>query len=370
MKVEKQTTLTLLIICFIALVSCHKNPTEPKTGTLTGTVLLKGEQDHSGITVAFTPLDNEQKMKTMMCKHYNINNKAMGNICISNGVNKLAELATTILRYNREYPLARRLFGGNVGFPISQTTEFDHRLGEVVAETKTKQDGSFKIENVLEGLYNFVAQKQGFGWKYIYNVQINSGSTTSMTRLINNSMTKFLNDRMTYFPNYTTNINQLFIRQARQPYTFLSFNLHPLSLNNHITLYPVTEANGTLSNDTVWHRDRHYIVTGDVIVPVGTELKAETGAVVRFDGYYKILVEGNLQAVVGEQDNMVVFTPLDACYLTGFTSNKELPEKGDWGKLEFENIDSANVLKWCRIEYSNVGIACEKASPRVLTPVN
>ena len=87
MKFYIQTILTLLIICFIAFITCHKNPTAPKTGTLTGTVLLEGEQDHSGITVALY---------------------------------KLAELDTTILRYNREYP--------NVGFAISQATEFDHRL--------------------------------------------------------------------------------------------------------------------------------------------------------------------------------------------------------------------------------------------------
>ena len=256
MKFYIQTTLTLLIICFIALVTCHKNPTEPKTGTLTGTVLLEGEQDHSGITVALY---------------------------------KLAELDTTILRYNREYPLARRLFGGNVGFftrrlfggPISQATEFacppgvwrNHRFAEVVAESKTNSDGSFKIENISEGLpceiiecfdinrvetdkhyfnissivanisqgepreinnsaisrggYNFVALKGGFGWKYIYNVIITKGSNTSLPQL--------LTDRMTYFTSYTTNINQVFSRQAIQSHQFLSFNLfRPIVLSFNI----------------------------------------------------------------------------------------------------------------------------------------
>ena len=188
MKFEKQAILTLLFICFIAQGTCHKNPTAPKTGTLTGTVYLEGEQDHSGITVALY---------------------------------KLAELDTTILRYNREYP--------NVGLPISQATEFDHRLGEVAAEAKTKKDGSFEIDGVEEGTYNFVAQKQGYGWKYVYpvrkvttfqyrdnimnymvlgifkyffrisnrvyNVQLNSNSTTSLTQLFNNLM----NHRITYW---------------------------------------------------------------------------------------------------------------------------------------------------------------------------
>ena len=66
----------------------------------------------------------------------------IGNGHLSNGAGKLAELDTTILRYNREYP--------NVAFPISQATEFacppgfwrNHRLNGVAAEAKTKQDGS------------------------------------------------------------------------------------------------------------------------------------------------------------------------------------------------------------------------------------
>jgi len=50
------------------------------------------------------------------------------------------KLDTTILSYNREYP--------NVGFPISRATEFDHRLGEVVAESKTGSGDSLKSPEV------------------------------------------------------------------------------------------------------------------------------------------------------------------------------------------------------------------------------
>jgi len=58
-----------MLVCLLGQVTCYKNPTAPNTGTLTGTVLLEGQTDHSGITV---------------------------------GLYKLAELDTTILRYNRE----------------------------------------------------------------------------------------------------------------------------------------------------------------------------------------------------------------------------------------------------------------------------
>ena len=150
--VNLQNSRTFFFL-FLFAVSCTKSPTDSRTGALTGMVVLEGQTDHSGITVALY---------------------------------KLAELDTTILRYNREYPLAhqeqggqaRRLFGGNVGFPISQATEFvyppgvwrNHRLGEVVAEAKTKQDGSFEIDGVEQGTYNLVAEKAGFGWRYVYEV--------------------------------------------------------------------------------------------------------------------------------------------------------------------------------------------------------
>jgi len=76
MKYHKKTILTLLLFCLAPQLTCYKNPTESKTGTLTGKVLLEGQptcadkQDHSGINVALY---------------------------------KLAELDTTILRYNHEH---------------------------------------------------------------------------------------------------------------------------------------------------------------------------------------------------------------------------------------------------------------------------
>ena len=188
--------LRTFFFLFLFAVSCSKQPTSPETGSLTGTVLLEGQTNHSGITVALY---------------------------------KLAELDTTILRYNREYP--------NVGFPISQATEFacppgvwrNHRFAEVVAETKTKADGTFKIEGIEERNCNLVAKKEGFGWKYIYYISITKGSNTSITQFLNNSVNKSLNNRMNNFPNYTTNLNHLFSRQARQSHTFLFFTLLNIS---------------------------------------------------------------------------------------------------------------------------------------------
>ena len=52
------TVFYILFPLFFNTLACKKGPTGPANGTLTGTVLLEGETNHSGITVAFTPLDN------------------------------------------------------------------------------------------------------------------------------------------------------------------------------------------------------------------------------------------------------------------------------------------------------------------------
>ena len=101
-------------------------------------------------------------------------------------------------------------------------------------------------------------------------------------------------------------------------FSLLSLNLAPQTLNfgfsasnNSITLYSETEVSGTITENTTWQRDRHFIVTEDITVPKNTSLMIEPGAVVRVDGYYKLKIEGNLLCQ-GEPDNMVMFTPLDS----------------------------------------------------------
>jgi hypothetical protein len=102
--------LTILSLSF----ACSKSPTPPDTFPLSGTVHLEGQEDHSGVTVAL----------------YN-----------------LVELDTAVVRLQKEFPL--------LGIPISQQTEFDHRLAEAVYTTKTKADGSFhfSLHSRLNSLY-------------------------------------------------------------------------------------------------------------------------------------------------------------------------------------------------------------------------
>ena len=346
--------LKIFPILILQFMSCSKQPTSPETGSLTGAVLLEGQTNHSNITVALY---------------------------------ELAELDTAIVGYNQRFP--------NVAFPISQVTEFDHRFAEVVAETKTKADGTFKIEGIEEGTYNLVAKKEGFGWKYIYNIPINSGANTVMNQVRNNPMNRLANNGQLGQLK-----GQLKIKNAKfkvtdnsslitHPFSLFTFNLASLTLNlapqtlnfglctsnNSITLYPVTEVSGTLTENTTWQLDRHFIVTEGITVPQGISLVIEPVAVVRFDGYYKLKIEGNLLCQ-GEPENMVMFTLLDSKprgitniqrgkHLTGFTSNQNQPMPGDRNRLEFNGVDSTSCIEYTKVSYSTSGIMCKKASPKI-----
>jgi len=143
-------------------------------------------------------------------------------------------------------------------------------------------------------------------------------------------------------------------------FSLFFFSLAPHTLNselctsNHsLTLYPETEVNGIIANNNIWQRERHYIVTGDVIVPQNSSLIIEPGAAVRFDGYYELKVEGTLQCK-GEPDDMVMFT-----------SNQEPPTSEDWNRLELVGVDSALALSYTKIRSVTNGILCKRASSRI-----
>lgn len=134
-----KSILLLLVSCILSscflLLTCSKNSTKPETVTFSGTVTLKGRTDHSGVKVSLY---------------------------------KPVELDTALLRINQQYP--------NIGVQISQETEFDHREHTPLYTTTTDASGNWKIENVTPGEYNVVAEKDSFGWRYVYNIQSNQNT--------------------------------------------------------------------------------------------------------------------------------------------------------------------------------------------------
>ena len=137
------------LLFLIFFISCS---TSPETGSLSGTILLDGQEDHSGITVA---------------------------------VYNLAELDPDIVAINEEYDF--------IGVIINQHTEFDHRFANLVKSITTNASGHFNINDISTGRYNVVAIKDSFGFRYVYNVLINENDNY----LTNDPMT---NDFYTLYP--------------------------------------------------------------------------------------------------------------------------------------------------------------------------
>ena len=172
------------------------------------------------------------------------------------------------------------------------------------------------------------------------------------------------------FSIFTLNLASLTLNLAPQT---LNFGL--CTSNNSITLYTEKKVNGTITENTTWQRGRHFIVTEDIAVPLNTSLLIEPGAVVRYNGYYKLKIEGNLLCK-GEPENMIMFTPLDSKprgitniqrgkHLTGQASNQEQPTPADWSRLELEGVDSTSTIEYTRISFAANGIMCKRASPRI-----
>lgn len=136
-----------LFILLSFFISGCSSSTKPKTGSLSGRVILVNDTgdpsldpiDFSGVTVALY---------------------------------ELAVLDTTIVRINQQYP--------QIGVQISQETEFDHRLQNPVAEVTSDTAGIFHFDQVPYGDYNVALYKQGWGFKYIYTQSITDGQNALM----------------------------------------------------------------------------------------------------------------------------------------------------------------------------------------------
>jgi hypothetical protein len=124
----------------------------------------------------------------------------------------------------------------------------------------------------------------------------------------------------------------------------------------------LVEVSGPISEDAVWESGKEYYVTGDVTVESGATLTIEPDAVVKFaheraDDYYGVMVEGTLIADGVDSTTAILF-------MSGAPAWAREP--GDWRGIEIEaTSDSSSVIRYCRIEYANVGIKADGSSPDV-----
>jgi hypothetical protein len=226
--------------------SCTRNLSEVKTLSISGAVKLSGEADLAGITVALYPV---------------------------------AEIDTVLANMYAKFP--------SVGIPQTQAAFFDHRKAEAAYKTLTDVDGFYNFSKIPQTKYNLVAEKKGFGWRYIYEISEDG-----------------------VVPD--------------------------------VVLYPELRLSGTLDAYTVWSANHHIVIANDVMVPDGGMLLIDKGAVVRFEGYNKLIVNGQL-TTIGTADEMVWFT----------TNVLDKQNAANWQSLE---IVGNSTISFARFDHADMGV--------------
>lgn len=257
--------LSFILLFSFFLLSCS-SPTATSKGSLTGTVSLEGESDFSGITVALYDL---------------------------------TELDPNIVYANETWP--------HIGVIINQHTEFDHRFQAPIKFTETLADGSFEIKKIPVGTYNFVAIKDSFGFKYLYEIEISKGD----------------ND-----------LSQLTILYAETLFT---------------DQVPTT----------TFLADHHYIIDnpyGEVVL-YNNSLIIQPGAVVRITPYTDFVIAGNLLAQ-GEENNMFWVTSnsgLENSQLTIQNSPLSSEDIELYNSMELSSLASVedDLIEWGKWGWGN-----------------
>jgi len=292
---KKYFYFLLFSFCFLLIITCT---TQPQSGNLTGTVQLAGEADHGGIVI---------------------------------GVYELAELDPDIVEANQNWP--------HIGVIINQHTEFDHRFGTLVKTGETDASGYFEINDIPTGNYNIVVIKNGYGFRYIYNVQINDG---------NNSLENFLTEKRKKEKGKS--------KKADNDEDS-SFNLLPLSFNLNksradLTLYPETIIYSDITTPTTFESHHHYIIEQDIIVDA--ELTIEPGAVIRLNEGVKMSIYGDLTAV-GQEDNFIWFTSNDSINSSSFFRSPSSDRLSEYKVIELDGTINKEV-SFCKFEHAGTGL--------------
>gem|GEM_PF-3327362 len=302
---------TLLALSFsllsLLLLSCT-NTTSTQTGSLAGTVQLEGETDHSGIVI---------------------------------GIFELAELDPDIVEANTKWP--------HIGVKINQHTEFDHRFGTLVKTGETDASGYFEINNIPTGVYNVVAIKDSFGFRYIYNVQINDGENE-----LNSLRTKDQGVKnKEKIKSQNSKKDEIILNPESSKNDFsLSSLLFSLDSESEITLFPATHITSDITSPTTFLSHHHYIIEKDIIID--DELTIEPGAVVRLNEGVKMSIYGDLTAV-GQEDNFIWFTSNDSINSKLKIKNLKLRAITDYNRVELDGTLNKQV-SYCKFDHAGTGL--------------
>ncbi len=294
--IRLKNSLILSLFSLIFIITSCSTPTETPKGDLTGNVQLEGETDHSGIIIALYDL---------------------------------AYLDTTIVRINNQYP--------QIGVHINQHTEFDHRLQSPIKSTGTLADGSFELTKISTGTYNLVAMKFGFGFKYIYKIEINEGENEiSQARNFVSERGKEKREKNnSLLPSHFSHRSEAFS---------ISRNDSGEYNRDSITLYEEVHISGNIADNIVVAPDHHLIIDDDTVFIPGSSLTIHPGAVIRINPGIDLTIHGTLTAQ-GEENNMFWVTSNDGFENSQLTThNSKLSNREDIALYNsFELTEICNI---------------------------
>ena len=244
---------TFYILLILSLVSCGE-VTEVQKVSLSGSIALLNDSGNPDLD----PIDFSE---------------------VTVALYELAYLDTTIVRINNTYP--------QIGVKITQHTEFDHRLQTPLFSTETLADGSFEIDKIPTGTYNLVAQKAGYGFRYIYEISISEGDNILADKCkIKNVKWGIVDENDARKDNFKSSI--------------LNFTLNRTS---DLTLFPEVHISGIIVHHVIVPPFHHLVIDTDTEFAPGTNFTISPNAVVRINPGCDLTIHGNLTAQA-EEDNM------------------------------------------------------------------
>lgn len=247
--------IVLILFSLLMFLACTRQLTEPKEFSLAGVVTISGQADFSDVTVELYAV---------------------------------TDYDTSVTNRLKKYP--------NVGLDLSLDRLFDHRLADASYATSSDEMGKFSFSKIPDGEYNLVVSKNGFGWRYVLNV------------------------------NASTQLPEL-------------------------KLYPEMTHSGVIETYEVWPANRHIILNGDLAILAGGTLLIDKGCVVRFGGNYQLMVDGNLQ-LNGTDDDVVWLTANTPSKEPGYVAWRGIVVNGETF-INYCRIDFAETaLRTSRADYS------------------
>ncbi len=110
---------------------------------------------------------------------------------------------------------------------------------------------------------------------------------------------------------------------------------------------------GSIGTDTTWDlAGSPYLVMDHITVEEGVSLTIEAGVVVKFNGLYRMLVNGNITAVGNETDMILI------------TSNQAVPSIQQWNRIEVSSSGHAE-MSYCNISCATTGLSLGSSNNNV-----